>query len=224
MNVGILGSGIVGRTLGAGLIERGHDVVLGTRDPRRADLGQWAAALGERIRTGTFADAAGAGPILVLAVAWPGTEHVLQLAGRERLAGKVLVDVTNPLDFSSGLPPRLDIGHADSGAEQIQRWAPDARVVKAFNTVIARHMVAPRVAGSRAAMFVAGDDDGAKSQVIGLADELGWRGEDVGPLARARLLEPMALFTLCRVLESGRDDFILGFRDALSGDGPAGTA
>lgn len=222
MKVGILGSGIVGRTLGAGLAERGHDVVLGTRDPRREALREWAAALGDRARTGTFADAAGAGHMLVLAVDWRGTEHALQLAGPERLAGKVLIDVTNPLDFSSGLPPRLDIGHTDSGAEQVQRWAPGARVVKAFNTVVARHMVAPRVAGSPAVLFVAGDDDGANAEALRLAGELGWQGEDVGPLARARLLEPMALFALCRVLESGRDDFILGIRDVLPEEADTG--
>lgn len=216
MKLGVLGSGIVGRTLGAGLADRGHEVVLGTRDPRREALCAWAAAAGERVRTGSFAEAAGGGEVLILAVDWRGAQNALQLAGAERLEDKVLVDVTNPLDFSSGLPPRLDIGHTDSGAEQIQRWAPGVRVVKAFNTVIARHMVAPRSAAGRPTLLVAGDDGEAKALAIRLAAELGWRGEDAGPLARARLLEPMALLALCRMLDTGRDDFILGVTDLPS--------
>jgi predicted dinucleotide-binding enzyme len=222
MKVGVLGSGIVGRTLGAGLAERGHEVMLGTRHPRREELRAWAAAAGERVRTGSFAEAAGTGEVLVLAVDWRGAQNALQLAGPERLAAKVLVDVTNPLDFSSGLPPRLDIGHTDSGAEQIQRWAPGARVVKAFNTVIARHMVAPQSPIGPPVLFVAGDDTGAKALAIRLAAELGWRGEDTGPLARARLLEPMALFALCRMLDTGRENFIVGITEVASGSEASG--
>ena len=222
MKLGILGSGIVGRTLGAGFAEKGHDIVLGTRDPKREDLSRWSAGCGARLRVGPFADAARHGEMLVLAVAWQGADSALQLAGHRRLADKDLVDVTNPLDFSSGLPPRLDIGHTDSGAEQIQRWAPGARVVKAFNTVVARQMVAPRVSGGSPILFVAGDDEGAKARTMRLAAELGWQGEDVGPLHRARLLEPMALFVLCRVLATGRDDFILGITDGLPETGAPG--
>lgn len=222
MKLGILGSGIVGRTLGAGFADKGHDIVLGTRDPKREDLSRWSAGCGARLRVGTFADAARHGEMLLLAVAWQGADSALQLAGHRRLADKDLVDVTNPLDFSSGLPPRLDIGHTDSGAEQIQRWAPGARVVKAFNTVVARQMVAPRVSGGSPILFVAGDDEGAKARTMRLAAELGWQGEDVGPLHRARLLEPMALFVLCRVLATGRDDFILGITDGLPETGVPG--
>lgn len=209
MNLGILGSGIVGRTLGAGLASRGHAVRLGTRFPARPELSHWEHSQAGEARVVSFAEAARFGETVVLATDWQGTEHALELARPANLAGKVVVDATNPLDFSGGMPPRLDIGHSDSGGEQVQRWLPGARVVKAFNTVIARHMVDPECPLVMPAMWIAGDHDDAKAQVTELLEELGWRALDAGPLARSRLLEPLALLLVCRLAETGRDDFLL---------------
>ncbi len=209
MKLGILGSGIVGRTLGAGFARRGHAVRLGTRFPARQELRHWEHAQSGEARVVSFAEAARFGDTAVLATDWKGTEHALELARPVHLAGKVVIDATNPLDFSSGMPPRLDIGHSDSGGEQVQRWLPGARVVKAFNTVMARHMVGPQTPGALPGMWIAGDDKDAKAHVTELLAELGWRTLDAGPLARSRLLEPIALLVICRLAETGRDDFLI---------------
>lgn len=182
---------------------------LGTRFPARPELRHWVHSQAGDARVVSFAEAARFGDAVVLATDWKGTEHALELARPAHLAGKVVIDATNPLDFSSGMPPRLDIGHSDSGGEQVQRWLPGARVVKAFNTVIARHMVGPKCPGAAPAMWIAGNDDEAKNEVAGLLEELGWQTLDAGALSQARLLEPLALLVLCRVVQTGRDDFLV---------------
>ncbi|MDB4951566.1 MAG: putative oxidoreductase, coenzyme F420-dependent [Gemmatimonadetes bacterium] len=192
MNIGILGSGDVGQTLGLGLAAAGHEVVLGTRDPAGDKAQAWAARAGGRGRAGTFAEAAAFGEVVVLATLWSGTENALRLAGAENLAGKVVMDATNPLDFSQGAP-RLALGHTDSGGEQVQRWVPSARVVKAFNTVGSPHMVNPDFPGGPPDMLIAGDHDAAKATVSRLAGDLGWPTVDLGGIDGARFLEPLAM-------------------------------
>jgi len=132
MRIGILGSGEVGRKLGTGLAGLGHQVKLGSREPDQDKLKQWAKDAGPKATTGTFAEAAVFGELAILATLWSGTENALHLAGPENLKNKVLIDATNPLDFSS-VPPTLAVGHTDSAGERVQRWAPGARVVKALN-------------------------------------------------------------------------------------------
>src|SRR5688572_12310328 len=144
MKIGILGTGDVGKALARGFVSRGHDVVMGSRDAGNEKLAAFSKETGGKVKPGTFADAAKHGEVVVLATLWTGAENAISLAGADNLAGKVLVDATNPLDFSQGMPPRLAIGHTDSAGEQVQRWAPKARVVKCWNIIGNPDMVDPK--------------------------------------------------------------------------------
>ncbi|HEY8021782.1 MAG TPA: DNA-binding protein, partial [Thermoanaerobaculia bacterium] len=128
----------------------------------------------------------------VLATLFTAAEPAIRLAGPEHFSGKVLIDVTNPLDFSSGAP-RLAVGHTDSAGEQIQRLLPQARVVKAFNIVGAPHMFRPQFPGGPPDMFYCGDDDAAKAQVREILEAFGWNPIDIGGIEGSRLLEPLAM-------------------------------
>ena len=192
MRIGVLGTGTVGRTLGSALLRNGHEVRLGSRTAGNEAAVAWAAEVGGPASEGTFADAAGFGELLVNATAGAASLDALELAGAEQLAGKVLVDVANPLDASGGMPPTLTVCNDDSLAEQIQRAYRDVRVVKTLNTVTAAVMVQPALVPDAHTIFVAGDDDAAKAQVRELLGELGWRAEsimDLGDISAARGME-----------------------------------
>jgi predicted dinucleotide-binding enzyme len=190
--VGILGSGNVGQTLGAGFVELGAEVKIGSREPEK--LAGWVSQQGAGASAGTFAEAAAFGEIVVVATLWSGTEHALRLADPANFAGKVVIDVTNPLDFvAPGKPPRLALGNTDSGGEQVQRWLPGARVVKAFNTVGAPHMVHPQFPGGPPDMFYCGDDEAAKKTVAKICTAFGWDTIDVGGIEGARVIEPLCI-------------------------------
>lgn len=179
----ILGTGTVGTTLAGRLRELGHEVVLGTRDPEatRARDG-WDPGLDVR----TFARAAEAGEVVIHASSGAAALSVIAAAGAA-LDGKVLVDVANPLDFSAGFPPTLSVKDTDSLAEQLQRAAPGARVVKTLNTVTAAVMVHPERLPEPTSLFVSGDDADAKAVVTGLLTELGHQDViDLGDLSTAR--------------------------------------
>jgi hypothetical protein len=193
MKVGILGSGGVAQALGLGFATLGHEVRLGSRDPGSEKVRAWLAQAGPRASAGSSAEAAGFGEVVVLATEWSGTANALRLAGPERLAGKVLLDVTNPLDFSGGPPPRLAVSGTDSGGEQVQRWLPGARVVKVFNIVGAAHMFRPTFPGGPPDMFLCGNDDEAKRVATGIVESFGWPGLDLGGIEGARLLESLAM-------------------------------
>ena len=199
MNIGIIGSGIVGQTLGAKLAEKGHQVVLGTRDPKKLDekrgygdsLAEWLEKAGESASVATFEDAARHGEVVINATAGTVSLKALQAAKAANLKGKILIDVANPLDFSKGMPPTLTVCNTDSLGEQVQRAFPDATVVKALNTVNASVMVAPeRVGGGDHVIFVCGDDADARAQVTRhLHDWFGWRHDsiiDLGGIEAAR--------------------------------------
>lgn len=192
MRIGVLGTGTVGRTLGSALLGGGHEVRLGSRTAGNEAAVQWAEEIGGPASEGTFAEAAGFGEIVINATAGAASLDALAMAGGEQLAGKVLVDVANPLDTSRGMPPTLTVCNDDSLAEQIQRAFADVRVVKTLNTVTAAVMVDPtRVAGSHT-MFVAGNDAEAKAEVGALLQELGWPESsimDLGDLTAARGME-----------------------------------
>lgn len=193
MKIGVIGSGEVGRALATGFLSRGDDVMLSARDAKKKEIVEWASKAGSaKARTGTFADAATFGEVIVLATSWSGTEGALKLAGIERLAGKVVVDVTNPLDTSGG-PPRLALGHSDSGGEQIQRRLPKSKVVKAFNIINAALMVRPKFAGGPPDMFIAGNDAGAKAVVTQICTDFGWPTHDLGGIEGSRMLESLAM-------------------------------
>jgi 8-hydroxy-5-deazaflavin:NADPH oxidoreductase len=130
MKIGILGTGDVGQALGTGFANLGHQVMMGSRDAGNAKMKAWISSAGKNAAGGTFAEAARFGELVVLATLWSGTESALKLAEPRNLAGKVVIDATNPLVFAPGKPPALALGHTDSGGEQVQRWLPDARVVK----------------------------------------------------------------------------------------------
>jgi predicted dinucleotide-binding enzyme len=192
--IGVLGTGDVGRTLGAGFVSRGHEAKIGSREPQSEKAQKWAKDNGPRASAGSFADAAKFGEIVVLATLWSGTKSALDLAGADNLAGKVVIDATNPLDFSHGMPPRLALGHSDSGGEQVQRWLPKARVVKCFNIVGNAHMVDPKLAGGPPDMWIAGNDEAAKKKVGEILHDFGWPDPiDTGGIEGARLLEVMCL-------------------------------
>lgn len=191
MKIGIIGSGEVGQRLGDGFIELGHTVKIGTRDPQK--VAAWVEKHGDKASAGSFSEAAEFGEDMVaIATLWTGTQSAIEMAGPANFAGKVVMDVTNPLDFSS-TPPKLAIGHTDSAGETVQRLLPDARVVKAFNTVGNPLMLHPDFAGGRPTMFVCGNDDSAKDLVRDIAFSLGWETLDVGGIEGSRLLEPLAM-------------------------------
>ncbi|HEX6562246.1 MAG TPA: NADPH-dependent F420 reductase [Nitrososphaera sp.] len=191
MKIGIIGSGEVGQRLGDGFIELGHTVKIGTRDPQK--VAAWVEKHDGKASSGSFSEAAAFGEDMVaIATLWTGTQSAIEMAGPANFAGKVVMDVTNPLDFSS-TPPKLAIGHTDSAGETVQRLLPDARVVKAFNTVGNPLMLHPDFAGGRPTMFVCGNDDGAKDLVRDIAFSLGWETLDVGGIEGSRLLEPLAM-------------------------------
>jgi predicted dinucleotide-binding enzyme len=201
MRIGVLGSGVVGRTLAAGLHGKGHDVMIGSRDPGK--LSEWAAAEGAGVATGTFAETAAHGEVVMLATLWSGTESALDLAGADALDGKVLIDVTNPLAYGDAPPPGLALGFDDSGGEQVQRWVPGARVVKTLNIVGAGSMIDPDFPDGPPDMFLCGDDDGAKATVTSLLEQLGWPVTDIGGLEGARLMEPLAILWVVYGFRSG---------------------
>lgn len=192
MRIGILGSGDVGRALGNAFSACGHEVKMGSRDANNAKVKEWASKAGAHASGGTFADAAKFGEIVVVATLWTGTDNALRVAGHENFAGKVVIDATNPLDFTT-TPPRLAVGHTDSAGEQVQRWLTRARVVKAFNIVGNAHMFRPDFPGGPPDMFIAGNDAAAKHTVSRILNEFGWEVIDLGGIELSRYLEPLAM-------------------------------
>jgi 8-hydroxy-5-deazaflavin:NADPH oxidoreductase len=200
MRVGVLGTGIVGQTLSGKIAAVGNDVMVGTRDVEaslaRTEPGmagsppfsEWLAQ-SPGVKAGTFAEAAAHGEILFNATNGSGSLEALTLAGSSNLDGKILVDVSNPLDFSHGMPPTLFVSNTDSLAEQIQNGFPGAKVVKTLNTVTAFVMVDPgRVGDGDHHVFVSGNDGSAKAEVTRILQEwFGWRDViDLGDVTTAR--------------------------------------
>lgn len=192
MRIAVLGTGMVGRTLATKLVELGHEVRLGSRTAGNEAAVAWAEAAGARASAGDFAGAAGFGELVVNATLGPASLDALRSAGDERLAGKVLLDVANPLDSSGGMPPTLTVANTDSLGEQLQRAFPDARVVKSLNTVRADVMVDPHIVPGHHTVFLCGDDADAKRRVGDLLLELGWARDqqlDLGGIDAARGVE-----------------------------------
>ena len=199
MRIAVLGTGMVGRTIATKLVELGHEVTMGSRDAAGDTVAGWAAENGENARAATFADAAAAGEMVFNATAGTASVNALESAGAESLAGKVLVDVANPLDFSRGMPPRLSVCNDDSLGEQIQRAFPEARVVKTLNTVNAAVMVDPSTLPEPTDIPICGEDAAAKEVVAGLLESFGWPADrvlDLGPIASARGMEMYLPFWL----------------------------
>jgi predicted dinucleotide-binding enzyme len=192
--VGVLGTGEVGRRLAAGFSSRGHEVVIGSRDPDKPELREWLAGEGAGIQAGTFAQAAAHGELLVLAVLGDAADEAIAGAGVENFAGKVVIDAMNPLDFSAGFPPKLSISGEDSLGEGVQRALPDADVVKAFNTIGNPYFVDPRFSEGKPTMLIAGDDEGAKRIVCDVLADFGWSDViDMGGIDGSRELEAICI-------------------------------
>lgn len=174
MRIAVLGTGVAGRTLATGLRAAGHEISVGTRDPARTrEREEWSRL---DLELTTYDDVAQQAALVVNATSGMASLTALGMVGADLLAGKVIIDVANPLDFSAGFPPSLSVKDTDSLAEQIQRAFPAARVVKALNTVTAAVMTDPgRVGDGDTSIFVASDDSAARATAVGLLRDLGWR-------------------------------------------------
>jgi predicted dinucleotide-binding enzyme len=192
VRIGVLGTGEVGRAIGGRLVGLGHDVTMGSRSESNEDAAAWSAAEGARAAHGTFAQAAARAELVFNCTGGGVALEVLRAAGADTLAGKVVVDLSNPLDFSQGRPPVLSVCNTTSVAEQLQAEFPGARVVKTLNTVNNRVMVDPgRIPGAHT-IFVCGNDTAAKETVRGLLESFGWPREsllDLGDVTAARGME-----------------------------------
>ena len=201
MRIGIIGSGSVGQTLGRGLARLGHEVRIGTRDP--AKLGAWQRELGSSASVSSTATCAEWAEAVVLAVHGSAVETVLQAAGPSHFAHKVVLDTCDPLDFGSGRPG-LFVGTTDSLGERVQRRLPDAKVVKALNTVLADVMIQPALSGGTPDMFMAGNDHDAKQLVRSWLTAFGWPVIDLGDIQNARWLEALSLLWVVYAHQTGK--------------------
>jgi 8-hydroxy-5-deazaflavin:NADPH oxidoreductase len=192
MRVGILGTGDVAAALGRGFTALGHDVKMGSRTAANEKAAAWVKENPNQASAGTFADAASFGEIVVLATLGVANDSALRAAGPERLAGKIVIDTTNPLDHTGGAP-RLAVSGNDSAGERVQRLLKDARVVKAFNTVGNALMFRPDLPGGPPDMFICGNDAEAKRKVSALLADFGWGVVDIGGIEGSRYLEAMCL-------------------------------
>ncbi len=191
MRIGILGTGAVGKTLGTRLVTLGDNVRMGSRTAGNEKAREWVEQSGDQASEGTFADAAAHGEMVFNCTPGMASLDALNAAGSKNLSGKILVDVSNPLDFSRGMPPTLSVCNTDSVGEQIQRAFPATKVVKTLNTVTAMVMVDPALIPGVHTMFVSGNDSAAKAEVINLLKSgFGWKEVmDLGDIAGARAQE-----------------------------------
>ena len=209
MKLGILGTGMVGSTIGSKLVALGHEVVMGSRKAGNEKAVAWAAAAGAGASHGTFADAAANGEIVFNCTSGGGAVAAVTAAGADNLRGKILIDIANPLDFSKGMPPSLLFSGDNSIGERIQRALPDTKVVKALNTINHKVMVDPsRVPGGHD-LFISGNDAVAKARVAEiLRDWFGWKSiVDLGDITTARGTESYLLLWLRLWGALGTTDF-----------------
>lgn len=197
MRVGVLGSGTVAETLAAGFLKHGHAVKIGSRSPEK--LAGWVAEH-KGAEAGTFAEAAAFGELLVLAVKGTVASEALLLAGAANLAGKPVIDATNPI---ADKPPvngvlQFFTDLDESLMEKLQKQFSEAKFVKAFNSVGAPKMVNPEFAGGKPTMFICGSDEGAKKVVTGILNQFGWETADMGAIEAARAIEPLCMLWCIR--------------------------
>jgi predicted dinucleotide-binding enzyme len=188
MKIGVIGSGMVGSTIGTKLVQLGHEVKMGSRSATNDKATAWVESAGAQASQGTFADAAAFGEIVFNCTAGVGALSALQAAGAKNLADKILIDVSNPLDFSKGMPPTLSVCNTESLGEQIQRALPETKVVKTLNTLTANLMVDRSLLAGEHDVFVSGNDASAKGRVVEiLKGWFGWKNViDLGDISTAR--------------------------------------
>ena len=188
MKIGILGTGIVGKTIGTKLVQLGHDVKMGSRTANNEKASEWVKTSGANASQGTFAEAAAFGELLFNCTSGMVSLEALKIAGASNMNGKILIDISNPLDFSKGMPPTLSVCNSDSLGEQIQRAYPQVKVVKTLNTLNCNIMVNPSLVPGSHDIFVSGNDAGAKAKVIDILKSwFGWKTViDLGDITTAR--------------------------------------
>ncbi|KFE68591.1 NADPH-dependent F420 reductase [Hyalangium minutum] len=189
MKIGVFGTGMVGATIGTKLVALGHEVKMGSRTANNEKAVAWAKKAGAKASQGTFADAAGFGELIFNCTSGAGALDALNAAGAGSLKGKILIDISNPLDFSKGMPPTLFAGNTDSLGERLQAAFPETHVIKTLNTVTAEIMVNPgRIGGGDHVMFISGNDTAAKAKVGEfLKTQFGWKElVDLGDITTAR--------------------------------------
>jgi 8-hydroxy-5-deazaflavin:NADPH oxidoreductase len=199
MKVGILGSGDVGRILGKAFLSEGHEVLLGTRDTSKEAVVKWQAE-NPSGKLGSFADAAQFGELLVLASLGSAAVDVLNLAGIDNLAGKTIIDATNPIEHDAKGMPLADNGviryftnSNESLMERLQKLAPKANFVKAFNSVGNPFMYKPNFPAGKPTMFICGNNADAKTTVTSILEQFGWESADMGMVESARAIEPLCI-------------------------------
>lgn len=194
MKIGIIGSGEVGQTLGTAFLTEGHEVMLGSRHPEKEEVQQWQSK-NAKGQTGTFDTTAQFGELLVISVAGAVAVSAVELAGVANFSGKTVIDTTNPI---ASAPPEEGVlkfftDHNESLLEKIQALIPDARVVKAFNSVGSPLMYKPKFSGGTPTMFISGNDAAAKKTVTDILTAFGWETEDMGKAISARAIEPLCI-------------------------------
>jgi predicted dinucleotide-binding enzyme len=181
-----------GTNPGMGLTELGHQVKMGSRDPNQGKVKAWVKKAGKKASPGTFSEAA----------AWEGMENLIRMAGPKNLAGKLVIQTTNPFKHSESGPPMLALGRDDSAGEQIQRWLPDSHLVKAFNIVGYAHMFKPKFHCGPPDMFICGNDARAKQAASELVKAFGWPVIDLGGMEAARYLEPLTMIWVLQAIST----------------------
>lgn len=191
MKIGILGSTCVGQSLGHSFIELGHDVKIGTSNPKQDGLAGWLSE-NKLASAGSFAEAAAFGELVVFATDWDEAEEAIKLSGPKSFSGKVILDISNPLE-SADQERWKRAEQPDSGGERLQRRLPTSRVVGAFNPTGNAYLFHPNFEEGQPELFICGDDGAAKKEVAGLLSDFGWPIIDLGPIEASRYLEPLAM-------------------------------
>jgi len=190
MKIGILGTGMVGETLGTRFVQMGHQVKMGSRTANNENAAKWAAKNETAASAGTFAQAAEFGEMVFLCLKGDVQMDVIRSVGERPFGSKPVVDVSNPLDFSHGMPPSLSICNTNSLGEEVQKALPAAKVIKTLNIVNCEIMIEPNKAGQQPTMFICGNDSAAKASVTSLLKDLGWADIiDLGDITKARATE-----------------------------------
>lgn len=207
MKIGILGSGDVGQALAKAFKTEGHQVQLATRDLRSDKARAIKQVLDIEVKS--FADLAEWCEVAVLCVLWSALDDVLSRLTPQSLKDKIVIDVTNPLDFSAGMPPRLSVGTSDSAGEILQQKLPDAKVVKALNSVGNQHMYKPKFGKITPTMFYCGNDKGAKEVVHTILLSFGWKPVDIGDISGSRELEPLCILWVKYAMQTGKSNHVI---------------
>jgi 8-hydroxy-5-deazaflavin:NADPH oxidoreductase len=206
MKIGILGSGAVGQALGNGFASEGHEVMLGTRDPNSLKIYDWLTKTGKGVKAGTFEETARFGELLVICPLFRAAEEVINLAGRDNLKGKIVIDTTNPISDEppvNGVLKYITTSRGSAG-EMIQSWLPHSQVVKAFNCIGNSYMYKPKFEEGQPTMFICGNSDEAKKTVTDILVSFGWDVMDSGSIEASNAIEGLCIIWCARGFKEGQ--------------------